>query len=109
MMHLAEFETMVRYDMPLLIVVMNNQMLGAEYYKLDVHKMKAELATISTPDLGAVAVAMGGRGKLARSVEDVRAAVAEWVKKPGPMMIDLRISRSVVTLPYRRIHYGKDE
>jgi acetolactate synthase-1/2/3 large subunit len=109
MMHLAEFETMVRYDMPLLIVVMNNQMLGAEYYKLDVHKMKAELATISTPDLGAVAVAMGGRGKLARSVGDVRAAVAEWVKKPGPMMIDVRISRSVVTLPYRRIHYGKDE
>jgi thiamine pyrophosphate-dependent acetolactate synthase large subunit-like protein len=95
--------------MPLLIVVMNNQALGSEYYKLDVHKMKAELATISTPDLGAVAIAMGGRGRLARSVEDVRAAVAEWVAKPGPMMIDVRISRSVVTLPYRRIHYGKDE
>ncbi len=109
MMHLAEFETMVRYGMPLLIVVMNNQALGSEYYKLDVHKMKAELATISTPDLGAVATAMGGRGRLARSVEDVRAAVAEWVARPGPMMIDVRISRSVVTLPYRRIHYGKDE
>ena len=60
MMHLAEFDTMVRYKMPLLIVVMNNQMLGAEYYKLDVHKMKADLATIPTPDLGAVAVAFGG-------------------------------------------------
>ena len=109
MMHLAEFETMVRYDMPLLIIVMNNEMLGAEYYKLDVHKMKSELATITTPDLGAVARAFGGRGRLARSVEDVRAGVKEWVAKPGPMMIDVRISRSVVTLPYRRIHYGKDE
>jgi len=28
--------------------------------------------------------------------------------KPGPMLIDARISRSVVTLPYRRIHYGED-
>ncbi|MBI4191771.1 MAG: thiamine pyrophosphate-binding protein [Betaproteobacteria bacterium] len=109
MMHLAEFETMVRYDMPLLIVVMNNQALGSEYYKLDVHKMKAELATIPTPDLGAVAKAFGGRGRLARSVEEVRAATAEWVAKPGPMMIDLRISRNVLPLPYRRIHYGKDE
>ena len=109
MMHLAEFETMVRYGMPLLIVVMNNQALGSEYYKLDAHHMNAGLATVPTPDLGAVATAFGGRGRLARSVEDVRKAAAEWVAKPGPMMIDVRISRSVVTLPYRRMHYGKDE
>jgi len=25
------------------------------------------------------------------------------------MMIDARIARGVVTLPYRRIHYGSDE
>ena len=109
MMHLAEFETMVRYEMPLMIVVMNNQALGSEYYKLEVHQMKAELATIPTPDLGAVATAFGGRGRLARSVDEVRAAAAEWVAKPGPMMVDVRISRNVLTLPYRRIHYGRDE
>lgn len=109
MMHLAEFETMVRYKMPLLVVVMNNQALGSEYYKLDAHEMKAELSVIPTPDLGAVAKAFGGKGKLARSAEDVRAAAAEWVANPGPMMIDARISRSVITLPYRRIHYGRDE
>jgi len=109
MMHLAEFETMVRYKMPLLIVVMNNEALGSEYYKLDAHKMRSELATISTPDLGAVAKAFGGRGKLARSIDDVKSAAAEWVAKPGPMIIDARISRNVVTLPYRRIHYGEEE
>jgi thiamine pyrophosphate-dependent acetolactate synthase large subunit-like protein len=109
MMHLAEFETMVRYEMPLLVVVMNNQALGSEYYKLDAHGMNAGLSTIPTPDLGAVAKAFGGRGKLALSVEDVRSAVAEWIKNPGPMMIDVRIARSVITLPYRRIHYGRDE
>jgi thiamine pyrophosphate-dependent acetolactate synthase large subunit-like protein len=108
-MHLAEFETMVRYEMPLLVVVMNNQALGSEYYKLDAHGMNAGLSTIPTPDLGAVAEAFGGRGKLALSVEDVRSAVAEWIKNPGPMMIDVRIARSVITLPYRRIHYGRDE
>ena len=109
MMHLAEFDTMVRYDMPLLIVVMNNQMLGAEYYKLDAHKMNAALSVIATPDLGAVATAFGGRGRLVRSVAELRTAVAEWVAKPGPMMIDVRIATNVITLPYRRIHYGLDE
>jgi thiamine pyrophosphate-dependent acetolactate synthase large subunit-like protein len=88
---------------------MNNEALGSEYYKLDAHKMKSDLARIPTPDLGGVARAFGGRGRLARNAEDVRAAAAEWVAKPGPMMVDARISRSVVTLPYRRIHYGEDE
>jgi acetolactate synthase I/II/III large subunit len=109
MMHLAEFDTMVRYKMPLLIVVLNNEALGSEYYKLDVHKMDKQLSVIPTPDLGAVAQAFGGKGKLARTVEEVRSAAAEWVEKPCPMIIDARIERSVVTLPYRRIHYGIDE
>jgi len=89
--------------------VMNNQCLGAEYYKLDAHKMDKETSVISTPDFGAVARAFGGRGSLARTVEDVKKATAEWVARPGPMIIDVRVSRSVITLPYRRIHYGEDE
>ncbi len=109
MMHLAEFETVVRYNMPLLVIVMNNEALGAEYYKLDAHKMDATTAMITTPDLGAVAGAMGGRGRLATTVDELLAGTAEWVKKPGPMMIDLRISRTVPSVPYRRIHYGLDE
>jgi thiamine pyrophosphate-dependent acetolactate synthase large subunit-like protein len=109
MMHLAEFETMVRCGLPLLVIVMNNQALGSEYYKLDAHGMNAELSTIPTPDLGAVAQAFGGKGRIARSAEDVRTAALEWLKKPCPMMVDVRIARSVITLPYRRIHYGRDE
>ncbi len=109
MMHIAEFETAVRYGMPLLVVCQDNEALGSEYYKLDVHKMKADLATISMPDLGAVGVAFGGRGRMVRSVEELRGAVKEWLAKPGPMLVDARISRSVITLPYRRIHYGRDE
>jgi acetolactate synthase-1/2/3 large subunit len=109
MMHLAEFETMVRYNMPLLIVVMNNEALGSEYYKLDVHKMKKELSVITTPNLGAVAMAFGGKGRQVRTPEEMQAAATEWVAKPCPMIIDARISRSVLTLPYRRIHYGQDE
>ena len=34
---------------------------------------------------------------------------AEWVANKGLMVIDARISRNVVTIPYRRIHYGRDD
>ena len=46
MMHVGEFETAVRYGMPLMVVCLNNQALGSEYYKFDAHKMKADLATV---------------------------------------------------------------
>ncbi|HKU69304.1 MAG TPA: thiamine pyrophosphate-binding protein [Burkholderiales bacterium] len=109
MMHLAEFETAVRYNMPLFVVVMNNEALGAEYYKLDAHKMETRGSQITTPDLGKVAVAMGGRGSMCTTIEQLTKAAKEFVAKPGPMMIDLRISKSVPSVPYRRIHYGRDE
>ena len=109
MMHLADFDTAVRYNMPLLVVVLNDQALGSEYQNMVAHKMKAELSIIPTPDLVAVATGLGGRGRLASSVEEVRAAAAEWVAKPGPMIIDVRISRTVVNLSYRRRYYARDE
>jgi thiamine pyrophosphate-dependent acetolactate synthase large subunit-like protein len=109
MMHLAEFETAVRYKMPLMVVCLNNQALGSEYYKLDAHKMKADLSVVETPDLGAVGKAFGGRGKMVTKVEDLRAVTQEFLADPVPTLVDVRISRSVITLPYRRIHYGRDE
>ena len=109
MMHLAEFETAVRYKMPLMVVCLNNQALGSEYYKLDAHKMKADLSVVPTPDLGAVGKAFGGRGKQVTKVEDLRAVTQEFLANPVPTLVDVRISRSVITLPYRRIHYGRDE
>ena len=109
MMHLAEFETAVRYNMPLLVIVMNNEALGAEYYKLDAHKMETRGSQITTPDLGKVAVSFGGRGRQATTIEELTAAAKEFVAKPGPMMVDLRISKSVPSVPYRRIHYARDE
>ena len=109
LMHLAEFETAVRYQMPLLVIVMNNQCLGAEYYKLDAKHMDAMTSVIPTPDLGAVATAMGGRGALVTHNDQLRSAVKDWVAKPGPMVIDVRISRTIPSIPYRRVHYGRDE
>jgi thiamine pyrophosphate-dependent acetolactate synthase large subunit-like protein len=39
MLHVTGFETAVCYGMPLMVVCLNNQALGSEYYKFDKHKM----------------------------------------------------------------------
>lgn len=107
-MHLSEFETACRYDIPLLVVVMNDQGLGAEYHKAKAKGLDPELATISTPELGTVARALGGGGATVRTPQELRDALAEYVRAPRPTVIDVRITRAVLSTPYRRIQYGED-
>ncbi|MFD8565859.1 thiamine pyrophosphate-binding protein [Streptomyces sp. NPDC059639] len=107
-MHLCEFETAVRYDVPLLVVVMNDQGLGAEYHKAKAKGLDPELATIATPELGAVAQSLGGGGATVRTAQELRDALAEYVREPRPTVIDVRITRQVLSTPYRRIQYGED-
>ena len=109
LMHFSDFDTVVRCKMPLLIVVLNDEALGSEYQKLRAHDMDPETSAIPSPDLGAIARAYGARGTLARTIEEVRKGVQEWVARPGPMIIDARISKAVINLPMRRTLYGKDE
>jgi thiamine pyrophosphate-dependent acetolactate synthase large subunit-like protein len=108
LMHLAEFETACRYDIPILVVVMNDEALGAEYHKAAAKGLDPELAVISTPELGPVAKALGGRGATVRSAQELSAALADYVRKPGPYVIDVRITRKVLSVPYRRLLYVED-
>ncbi|NED36027.1 thiamine pyrophosphate-binding protein [Streptomyces sp. SID8499] len=108
LMHLPEFETACRYGLPLLAVVMNDEGLGAEYHKSAAKGLDPELAVIPTPELGAVAVTLGGAGATVRTTDELRSALAEFVREPRPTVIDVRISRKVLSPPYRRLWYGED-
>jgi thiamine pyrophosphate-dependent acetolactate synthase large subunit-like protein len=109
MMHFSDFDTVVREKMPILLVILNDEALGSEYQQMLARNMLADLSRVPSPDIGALARAFGGRGVLARTAEEVRAAAAVWVALPGPMVIDARISRNVISLPHRRVLYGQDE
>ena len=108
LMHLSEFETACRYELPILVVVMNDEGLGAEYHKSAAKGLDPGLALIPTPELGPVAVALGGGGATVRTIEELRAALAEYLCDPRPTVIDVRITRSVLSVPYRRLQYGED-
>ncbi|MBB2506523.1 thiamine pyrophosphate-binding protein, partial [Amycolatopsis echigonensis] len=80
----------------------------AEYHKASAKGLDPALAVIPTPELGEVARALGGGGATVRGVEELRAALSEYVRDPRPTVIDVRITRDVLSVPYRRIQYGED-
>ena len=92
----------------MLIAVFNDEALGAEYQKFVSKKMDAEASVIRTPDLGAVARAFGCRGALCTTLDEVKAGVDEFMAGDGPMLLDIRVSRSVVSVPYSRLWFGED-
>jgi acetolactate synthase I/II/III large subunit len=108
MMYLSEFETAVRYELPLLVVILNDQAMSAEFHKMSLTGLDARLAQLPTPELGKVAVALGGRGVTARSIDQLRTAAREFADDPWPTVIDARISPDVISLPYQRAHYKRD-
>ena len=108
LMHMQELETAARLGVKLLIAVFNDEALGAEYQKLVSKKMDARAASIPTPDLGAVARAFGCRGTQARTLDAVKAGVEQFLAGDGPMLLDIRVSRSVISVPYSRLWFGVD-
>lgn len=107
-MHLAEFETACRYGWPMLVVVMNDEGLGAEYHKSKVSGLQEDLSLIPSRDLGNVARALGGEGALATTPDELAQAVAEYAAHPRPTVIDARITRQVLSTPYRRLWYAEE-
>jgi hypothetical protein len=43
-----------------------------------------------------------------RSAAELAEALADYVREPGPYVIDVRITRRVLSVPYRRLLYVED-
>jgi acetolactate synthase I/II/III large subunit len=108
LMHMSELDTAARLGVKLLIAVFNDEALGAEYQKFVSKKMEARASAIPTPDLGAVARAFGCRGTMATTLDEVKAGVDEFLAGDGPMLLDIRVSRSVISVPYSRLWFGEE-
>jgi thiamine pyrophosphate-dependent acetolactate synthase large subunit-like protein len=108
MQNIQELDTAARLGIKLLYVIMNDEAYGAEYHKLKAKGRNGNLSVVRSPDLGAVGRAFGCRGRLARTLEEVAAGVDEFLAGDGPMVLDIRVSRNVISIPYRRLHFGQD-
>jgi len=108
LMHISELDTAARLGIKLLIAVFNDEALGAEYQKFVSKGMETRASAIATPNLGKVAQALGCRGKLATTLDEVQAGVDEFLAGDGPMLLDIRVSRNVRSVAYSRLWFGED-
>jgi thiamine pyrophosphate-dependent acetolactate synthase large subunit-like protein len=106
--NIQELDTVARLGLKFLYVVVNDEAYGAEYHKLRAHERDPNLSVVPSPDFAALGRGFGCRGQTARTLDELSGAIDEFLAGDGPMVVDLRISRNVVSIPYRRLHFGMD-
>lgn len=97
LMIVQELETAVRNRIPLTVIVMNDNALGAEYHVMVRDNKPPEIATHTTPNLAQVAQAMGAHGIRVQTVEELREALQNAGKAGDnlPTVIEVPITRQV--------------
>ncbi len=71
MMNVQELETAARYGASLVVYVLNDGALGAEYHKLRGAGVDPRLSIMATPDLATLAESFGCVGRRIERIEDV--------------------------------------
>ncbi|ALM83611.1 thiamine pyrophosphate-binding protein [Bordetella sp. N] len=106
LMNIQELFTVQRFKRNLVVIVWNDCGFGAEMHKLRAHGFDASLAQWESADFVAIARAFGGDGVRIESAEAVGDAIRQGVARGGLFLIDARVSPSVVSDPYNKLHFG---
>jgi acetolactate synthase-1/2/3 large subunit len=93
---LAEFSAAVRHGLDLVVVVLNDGAYGAEHIQLRDKDMDPSITTMTWPDLGPVATALGGQGWTVRTVAELEEALAAVDRRDRPMLIDVKLDPDAV-------------
>src|SRR5690625_2077501 len=99
MMTVQELETAVRYNIPVICLVFNNNMYGTIRMHQEMHYPYKVVGT----DLGEVyfaklAESVGAKGYTVRTAEDFSIAFEEAVHKDGIVVIDILIDKEQITV-----------
>jgi acetolactate synthase-1/2/3 large subunit len=93
LMGVSELETAVRLGIPLLVVIYNDAMYGAEVHHFGSGAAGLDSVTFPDSDLAALARGHGCEGLTVRSADDL-AAVKDWLSSSPrrPLVIDAKIA-----------------
>ena len=100
-MNLNELATAVTYRLPIVIVLMNNGVLGMvrQWQTLFYGARYSNTVLERKTDFVKLAEAFGARGALATTPEEFEAAFREALAADGPTVIDTRIDKDEFVLP----------
>jgi pyruvate dehydrogenase (quinone) len=98
-MLLGELLTVVKYELPVKIVVFNNSSLGMVQLEMLVDGLPNFGTDNSSFDYGAIAKAAGIDSFRVERPSDVRDALAEALSRPGPALVDLVTDPMALSIP----------
>lgn len=100
-MNLNELATAVRYNIPIVILIMNNGVLGMvrQWQTLFYNKHYSNTVLDRKTDFAALANAFGADGEAVATIEELDEALSRAFKVDGPYIIDCNIDKDEFVLP----------
>ena len=100
-MCLNELATAVTYHVPVVILIMNNGVLGMvrQWQTLFYNKHYSNTVLNRKTDFAALARAFGAEGERVSTVEELNAALTKAFRQDGPYVIDCQIDKDEFVLP----------
>ena len=97
---LAEFNTAVRHQLDIVVVIMNDKSYGAEYIQFTSKGMDPAISTFEWPSFAAVASALGGTGYAVHTPEELEKAMDSLADRDGPALIEVFLDPASIASPY---------
>ena len=93
-MSIPELATLVNYGLPVKVVVMNNGYLGMvrQWQELFYNNRMCAVTLDNFPDATLLAGAYGFKGRTIERPTDLRPALEEAVKEPGPYLLNVKVT-----------------
>lgn len=93
-MSLPELATLVNYDLPVKMIVMNNGYLGMvrQWQELFYNNRLSGVELNTFPNAELLAAAYGMKGRIVRTPAELPDALRDAVNEPGPFLLDVRVS-----------------
>lgn len=98
-MLMGDFVTAVKYQLPIVTVVLNNAKLGFIQLELEAKGLPDWGTDLTNPDFAAVAVACGGWGRQVTDPGDLRPALDEALVQKSPALLDVRVDPDALIMP----------
>lgn len=98
MMHGQEFITAVRYNLPIIVLLINNSSYGTiRMHQEREYPGRVSATDLVNPDFKAFAQAYGGHGELVEKTEDFAAAFERARASGKPSLIEIKLDAEAIT------------
>ena len=102
-MTMGELDLAIRDRVPLLLVCLNDRAYGSELYHMREMGVPLDGAFFETPELDAIARAMGADAQRITTLEQLDALTHSFSSLDGPLFLDCIITQDFLPSPLRKV------